>query len=650
MANTPPAAEGRRHVHTALGLPRLASRPAGSTSEPHTTPANLRVLPVEMSWRNRPARLDTADQGGAFHLDSPQASRPLDLQLPGPSKSLSSLVVHANLRQRDQHLQLQGIDQLLVPISRPMTSPDTGDSGALATKSVMDDIGELLAKSSAVYAMGKKPLSRDAKEAMLQQSAREQKATERETQERRRESLQRKVAVNTARNSVLHLEILEKIEDLRGDHVAQGKFEAYISSIRPAPEQRKVKENIRAVSKATPADFARTALERQAAKRHALEQRRKQARQHYEVRSEERLTQLLSLVEQRHEQHQLGIQRQRAVSGRARALMWLTLVQLHHRTALLGDAVRAGRQLRERRQNELRAVTVIKKQFRLMVLRTRFYVIHRGIKILRRLVWWWRFRSRIKKKRAANHMLLTYLRAHRLSSGAMLKHIKRFIYRVSIVQRCWQLYWVLLTAQAELVCVHWSAVDERQQVVRRQDSATWLDPHVRLLVVRDDLRKRKQQHGVTCSVWQQDMATWEEQWQQEHLMLRAKGMFTSTPSWTAAPGSGQEGTAEETAAQLGRRIDADLAGRRARLKRLFSSSNLIAAAGGEAAMRSSCLLSLERRGVVHPGPRPLFKMFVSEDQLALLESKVRAKMDETSSSPERHAELPARSPRIPGST
>ena len=45
--------------------------------------------------------------------------------------------------------------------------------------------------------------------------------------------------------------------------------------------------------------------------------------------------------------------------------------------------------------------------------------------------------------------------------------------------------------------------------------------------------------------------------------------------------------------------------------------------------RLTCLRALERRGLMPPGPRPLFNMFATEEHLALLGSKVRAKMGHT---------------------
>ena len=172
MAETFP----RRKVHTAHNLPRLAV----SSSAPHLQAVRVRTGSVDINLRHRSSTVQPLSGYGAFHLDTPQTSRPLDLRLPrlGGSKSLSCLVVHANYRLRDQQLKLQALDgqrsSQLAPISRPATSHDTGDSDALATESLMDGIDHLFAQSAAVYARGKKPLGAgEAEEAMLQQAREE---------------------------------------------------------------------------------------------------------------------------------------------------------------------------------------------------------------------------------------------------------------------------------------------------------------------------------------------------------------------------------------------------------------------------------------------------------------------------------------------
>ena len=75
--------------------------------------------------------------------------------------------------------------------------------------------------------------------------------------------------------------------------------------------------------------------------------------------------------------------------------------QVHRGATLLGVALRAGRDRRELRQLELQAVAVLQRQFRLMVFRKRFHNLRRLLNTLRRLVWYWKFKRRIRQKTAA---------------------------------------------------------------------------------------------------------------------------------------------------------------------------------------------------------------------------------------------------------
>ena len=110
----------RRKLQTAHNLPRLAV----SSSAPHLQEARVRTVSVKMNVRHRARTVQPFSSHGAFHLDTPETSRPLDLQLPrlGGSKSLSCLVMNANHRLRDQQLKLQRVDQLApISVSRPTT-------------------------------------------------------------------------------------------------------------------------------------------------------------------------------------------------------------------------------------------------------------------------------------------------------------------------------------------------------------------------------------------------------------------------------------------------------------------------------------------------------------------------------------------------
>jgi hypothetical protein len=118
------------------------------------------------------------------------------------------------------------------------------------------------------------------------------------------------VAANGASTSVVRREILEKLEELRGDQEAQGKFETYIGSIRSRPEQRKVKENIRTVSEVTAAEYARQVLGRQTARRDELGQRRIKAKRDFEERGAARFRKLMNKMHQKHDSHEQGIHRQ----------------------------------------------------------------------------------------------------------------------------------------------------------------------------------------------------------------------------------------------------------------------------------------------------------------------------------------------------
>ena len=70
----------------------------------------------------------------------------------------------------------------------------------------------------------------------------------------------------------------------------------------------------------------------------------------------------------------------------------------------------------------------------------------------------------------------------------------------------------------------------------------WCDPACLLVLAY----RRKQKHIITCVEWREQIATWEEEWQQEEMMIDAREMLlgpnpnlggedsaAAVPSWQA---------------------------------------------------------------------------------------------------------------------
>ena len=79
---------------------------------------------------------------------------------------------------------------------------------------------------------------------------------EREKQEKRRLELQRKVAAMAESKGEVHRQVLEKIEELRHDRMQREEFDQYVGSLRQRPDEKYVKDNIKAVSNVSPLEFA----------------------------------------------------------------------------------------------------------------------------------------------------------------------------------------------------------------------------------------------------------------------------------------------------------------------------------------------------------------------------------------------------------
>ncbi len=533
----------------------LSRTGAGPSSAPHLPNVALTPIPSlskteylnwpALSTPGHPSRKKTLDWGEQFHLESPlltpQSTRSrVDLRLPknlGRSKSLSGLVVHANQRQHEHQQRLHRLDMLeqsrrLEPIEWPAASSrDSGDSG-LRARRMVDDIGELLSESATVYASSSRartpmPLREEAK------TAQPSRQEEREKQEKRRLELQRKVAAMAESKGEVHRQVLEKIEELRHDRMQREEFDQYVGSLRQRPDEKYVKDNIKAVSNVSPLEFAQQVESAREARKESVGHRRQLVKRQHEKVVEGQIEQMVRSVEERRQHHELGVMRQKAVNRRGRAIAWLAVTGLVHRSLGWGEALEAGRAARELRKVHTAAAAVIKKQWRIHILIKRVGQLKVGLLILRRQVWWWRFRKRIERKRHGCATVNGFLSDFKLSCGAMQVQVRRFMHTVRKVQRAWRAYTLVVDAQTEMLLTHWAAC-EWGKAGRRSFDPRDADFRMRCLVLREDLRRRKGAHAEAVIAWRVRSEEWEAARLEEELMAHAKQMLTKSAAKCAA--------------------------------------------------------------------------------------------------------------------
>ena len=497
----------------------------------------------------------------------------------------------ASLRRLDQ------LQDRLAPI-RPGTSDGAavgGPPGAgLAARGVVDEIGGLIHQASAMYQRPKR-VDKAAVQENARQQEHEQWRQEREREERRREALQKKLALHAASKSLVHQAVVEKMQSLREDEAELAAFQARLSmQRRGGAEQGKVEENIRRFSELTPAAFAHELQLRQAERREAAEARAVAARQACGLGRERREREMLTAVHARRDAHELAVARQRARPWQARALMWFALIALANRTDEWGAAMRRGRAERLARERKAEAERKIRRTWRRYVLVVKVHALNRGMRALRKQVWWWRFRKSIERKRRAVAAILDFLVVSR--HGNVQQQIRRLSYKVGRLQRAWRRAWRVLQAQHEVLTIHWAAYEFRHATPRGHELSHGgrLERAAQQLVLREDLRERKVAHTALLASWRQRYLAWEQRRDSEEMLISAKEMMARHDG-VAAAAAEAAAPPEERAAIRQKRRRRSIAG-------------------------------LESKGVEHPGGRPLFVLLPHDDRMAKLVAKARAKV------------------------
>ena len=543
--------------------------------------------------------------GTPIALETPHTGRPstsANLCLPASSRSLSGLVVRANQRQEVNIATLRRLDQLqdrLAPI-RPGTSDGAAIGGppaaGLAARGVVDEIGSLFDQASAMYQRPKR-VDQAAVEEDARRQAQEQRRQAQAREERRREALQKKLALHAASKSLVHQAVVEKMQSLREDEAELAAFQARLAAQRGGgAEQSKVEENIRRFSDLTPAAFARDVQLRQAERREAAEARATAAKQACGELRERKEREMLSAVHARRDAHELAVARQRARPWQARALAWFALIALAHRTDEWGAAVRRGRAERLAKERRAAAERRIKRTWRRYVLVVKVNALNRGMRALRKQVWWWRFRKSIERKRRAVAAILDLLVVSR--HGNVQQQMRRLKYRVWQLQRAWRRAWRVMQAQHEVLSVHWAAYEFRHASALAAHGELALggrlEKAAKQLVLREDLRERKLAYTALLAAWRQRYLAWEKRRDSEEMLISAKEMMARDDGVAAQ-------AAEEAAPPEERKVIQEKRRRRT-------------------------IAVLESKGVEHPGSRPLFVLLPTDDRMAKLVAKARAKV------------------------
>ena len=601
------------------------------------TSASAPVLPtLRVTAHTRSMLLDE----DALHLPTPGTNRDVELLLPpishstasAPRLGLGRMTVEANAAQQELVERLQRYEAMKrarggggsssLAVNALAKRGGGGGTSSLAASQALSELTMLMSGLGHAFsgdAVEKQAQARDAE-------AEEARRREREEERRREAERRRKEAEAAARRNQLskptsnagetRRAIQAKIQRLREDPEALALFSDYCATLTRVTDQTVVERNTAAIAGASPAEYLASLRAAQAAREATFRQRRAQAQAKVKAILEEKAAKAETAAHAKAESHEMTIARHRRARDCGRALRWFAIAALIGRTNALGTALVAARAARAERVAHAASQRTIEKAWRRVLVFKRLRTLRRGLATLRRGVWWWRFRSRIKKKREAWAALVDYLRAQNSNKRSSVA-IKLFLFKVRRVQRAWRRAWTVIRAQVEVLLLHFAVQNDKN----RKEPMYDVERRIRAQVLRKDLRDRKGKHVGEVDEWKRKVADYEGVREMEAMMQSARDLLSGKALQIQSRVRGNHAR-KEAAARAAEVVPHRLS--RVPTEKLKTEGQRKERREEKArAARAGALL--EQQGVVPPGARPRFRLFFPPEHGARVLSKVKAK-------------------------
>ena len=459
---------------TAMFTPMLRTMSATASDErgdgwPLESEATSRLyasssLPTLQTRATRNPRLPTPPNP---RLPTPSTSRPtLNLELPkipkglSQSKSLSALSLMANRRQEQLQVILNrsaslGSSRLDESVARGLAAANS----ERAFQKVSDEIGLLFTASVGIYGE-ETPASRAAaaaaREAAFAAANPEVVARKKEAVRKARQVQLQEMLKKAGRGTSGHHEAVQrKLEELRTDDEARLEFEAYIQGLKGPPMANVIQRNIAKVRNLTPSQLLAVQAERLQASIAKRAVKEGQVREQRERRQAAELAAVQADLKRREAERRERLNRAGIAEVQGRCAQWLAVLVVARSAAEFHRRVVEGRTRDTDRREKGAAAERVQRRWRFHLIPLRLRKIVRGLRVLRRRVFWWRIRQRIIVKRRSLLLIGEFLRA--CAEATIARRIKQFRYKAVKLQRAWRHITVVLRAQLQVTLLAWDA-------------------------------------------------------------------------------------------------------------------------------------------------------------------------------------------------
>lgn len=421
------------------------------------------------------------------------------------------------------------------PPPMPAKLPPIGGrrAGPQSTE-MLNDISAMLKSKEELYSAG-------GKVAAVKPAAAEKKEDKSKPKSKSKRELRPEPPPGGSRitsRSEAKLYVRSMLAELRVDEYKRQQFEVRVSNILAEQDKgvhtEKIKENASAVSLSCEAYVEAIRRKREERFQKEIEKAHKVGEQRALV-DEAKLAQTVARSQFWEHEREERLRHERHEAILRRALAWAAVVQLIARSQHMGNVMVTSRSRKQELKLKIAGATKLLLMWRMYIFKRRLKGLRQARRLMRPLVFWWRFNYRIRMKRRAAATLREYL-TERSKCSRFQSSVKKYVHSVRKLQQAWRESWRLIKMQLHICSMWWIHADEKRGLSRT--AAVHMEQRERkerLDILRLDLRERKAEHFIRLARWRRERKDYDEWVVAEQVYIEARKLLSSDANGFAAP-------------------------------------------------------------------------------------------------------------------
>lgn len=453
------------------------------------------------------------------------------------SRGVSQTVRDANAELQSKYDALNEYDRPPhldepTPTAKAGVLPPIGGQAAGSVdlgKVAVDDIQSMLKEMNTLYSGGRE--GRPAPVAKKEEPKKEEPKRERRRQTQPPREPPKPGQSRITSRSAAKLYVRTTLERLREDDMERSQFanrvDALVAAEKTGP-QVLIKQNAMLVRQPSAAYLE--GIRERAAERYQREKERTVLVQEKKKEIlDVRVGAIVAKLDRWEEARERRIVHEMRAGLLRRQSAWMNVIALIARTQRMGDKLVTFRNRRVELTTHMNSSSILAIAWRMYIMRRRLTALFKIRTAVRPLLFWWHFNFNIRKKRAAQSVILEYMRA-RKKLGDFNTFMKRYCNAVRKVQQAWRAAWKVLQSQLQICRMLWLLDDEKRGLsATAAQFAEQQERSYRLVAIRDDLRVRKGVHQERYKKYRKQKKEYDEYLLECDVMVEARALLNLPP-------------------------------------------------------------------------------------------------------------------------